>query len=108
CSKTSAVFGSWTIASAAEPLQPRSSAAYESSKLRTLNEDGAALATSMVAPKQCPSQSFIVECRVMDLTGLLGRSEGKTLEYKGDLSSPEGGSAQDIRRVCKHRGGTLL
>jgi ATP-dependent DNA helicase RecG len=33
---------------------------------------------------------FRVKCRVVDLVTLLSRHEGKTLEFKRDLSSPEG------------------
>jgi ATP-dependent DNA helicase RecG len=33
---------------------------------------------------------FRVKCRVVDLVTLLSRQEGKTLEFKRDLSSPEG------------------
>jgi ATP-dependent DNA helicase RecG len=33
---------------------------------------------------------FRVKCRVVDLVTLLSRPEGKTLEFKRDLSSPEG------------------
>lgn len=33
---------------------------------------------------------FRVECRVVDLITLLSRPEGKTLEFKRDLSSPDG------------------
>ena len=34
--------------------------------------------------------SVRVKCRVVDLITLLSRTEGKTLEFKRDLSSPEG------------------
>lgn len=33
---------------------------------------------------------FRVKCRVVDLVTLVSRHEGKTLEFKRDLSSPEG------------------
>jgi predicted HTH transcriptional regulator len=43
----------------------------------------------------------------MDLTGLLRRSEGKTLEYKRDLSSPEG-VLRTFVAFANTAGGTLL
>ncbi len=43
----------------------------------------------------------------MDVTGLLRRSEGKTLEYKRDLSSPEG-VLRTFVAFANTAGGTLL
>ena len=39
--------------------------------------------------KPCSEECFRVECGVVRLVELLKRHEGKTLEYKRDLSSPE-------------------
>ena len=40
--------------------------------------------------KPLTATRFRVKCRVVDLVALLSRHEGKTLEFKRDLSSPEG------------------
>jgi len=40
--------------------------------------------------KRCGAERFRVECGVVSLVELLKRNEGKTLEFKRDLSSPEG------------------
>src|ERR1035438_1635219 len=40
--------------------------------------------------KDCSALHFRVKCRVVDLVSLLSRHEGKTLELKRDLSSPDG------------------
>ena len=40
--------------------------------------------------KSSPDPSFRVKCRVADLITLLSRTEGKTLEFKRDLSFPDG------------------
>src|ERR1035437_7837262 len=42
------------------------------------------------ARKTCDEGYFRVECGVVILVELLKRTEGKTLEFKRDLSSPEG------------------
>ena len=41
-------------------------------------------------PKVQPRLCFRAECRVVDLITSLGKPEGKTLEFKRDLSSPDG------------------
>ena len=43
----------------------------------------------------------------MDLTGILKRPEGKTLEFKRDLSSPDG-AIKTIVAFANTAGGTLL
>jgi len=48
-----------------------------------------------------------VECRVMDILSLLSRPEGKTLEFKRDLSSPEG-ALKAIVAFANTSGGTLV
>ena len=48
-----------------------------------------------------------VECRVMDILSLLNRPEGKTLEFKRDLSSPEG-ALKAIVAFANTSGGTLV
>jgi len=40
--------------------------------------------------KSCCAECFRVKCGVVKLVELLKRNEGKTLEFKRDLSSPEG------------------
>lgn len=42
------------------------------------------------ARKSCPPLRFRAKCGVVQLIELLQRSEGKTLEFKHDLSSPKG------------------
>ena len=48
-----------------------------------------------------------VKCRAMDLVSLLSRPEGKTLEFKRDLSSPEG-ALKTIVAFANTSGGALL
>jgi len=48
-----------------------------------------------------------VECRVMDIISLLSQPEGKTLEFKRDLSSPEG-ALKAIVAFANTSGGTLV
>ena len=48
-----------------------------------------------------------VECRVMDILSLLNRPEGKTLEFKRDLSSPEG-ALKAIVAFANTSGGALV
>jgi hypothetical protein len=50
---------------------------------------------------------FRVQCRAMDLVELLKRPEGKTLEFKQDLSSPEG-VMRTIVAFANTAGGVLL
>ena len=46
--------------------------------------------TRKVTRKPCATLHFRVKCRVAHLVTILSRPEGKTLEFKRDLSSPEG------------------
>jgi ATP-dependent DNA helicase RecG len=62
-----------------------------------------ALPTRKVSSWPC----FRVECRVVDLITLLSRSEGKTLEFKRDLSSPEG-ALKAIVAFANTSGGVLV
>ena len=48
-----------------------------------------------------------VECRVMEILSLLSRHEGKTLEFKRDLSSPDG-ALKAIVAFANTSGGTLV
>src|SRR5271167_4712265 len=57
--------------------------------------------------KTSPNLSFRVKCRVVDLITLLSRTEGKTLEFKRDLSSPEG-ALKAIVAFANTSGGTLV
>ena len=50
---------------------------------------------------------FRVKCRVVDLVTLLSRHEGKTLEFKRDLSSPPG-VLKSIAAFANTSGGVLL
>ena len=50
---------------------------------------------------------FRVECRVVDLLTLLTRHEGKTLEFKRDISSPEG-ILKTIVAFANTSGGVIL
>lgn len=61
------------------------------------------------APTQKSSfkHCFRVECRVVDLITLLSRPEGKTLEFKRDLSSPEG-ALKAIVAFANTSGGILV
>jgi ATP-dependent DNA helicase RecG len=57
--------------------------------------------------KTSPDLSFRVKCRVVDLITLLSRTEGKTLEFKRDLSSPEG-ALKAIVAFANTSGGVLV
>jgi predicted HTH transcriptional regulator len=48
-----------------------------------------------------------VNCRATDLLELLKRPEGKTLEFKRDVSSPEG-IARTVIAFANTAGGTIL
>ena len=60
-----------------------------------------------VTRKLAGDEHFRVECRVVDLVSLLRLPEGKTLEFKRDLSSPEG-VLKSIVAFANSSGGTLL
>jgi len=57
--------------------------------------------------KFCGDESFRVECRVVRLVELLKRHEGKSLEYKRDLSSPEG-ILKTLVAFANTAGGTVV
>jgi predicted HTH transcriptional regulator len=56
---------------------------------------------------QSPRDNFRVDFRVMDLKTLLANAEGKTLEFKRDLSSPSG-ALRTVIAFANTAGGTLL
>jgi ATP-dependent DNA helicase RecG len=57
--------------------------------------------------KTSPHPSFRVKCRAVDLITLLSRTEGKTLEFKRDLSSPEG-ALKAVVAFANTSGGVLV
>ena len=57
--------------------------------------------------KTSPNLRFRVKCRAVDLITLLSRTEGKTLEFKRDLSSPEG-ALKAIVAFANTSGGVLV
>jgi hypothetical protein len=57
--------------------------------------------------KTSPDLSFRVKCRVADLIALFSRTEGKTLEFKRDLLSPEG-APKAIFPFANTSGGVLV
>ena len=57
--------------------------------------------------KVCAQIDFRVKCSVVDLVTLLSRPEGKTLEFKRDLSSPEG-VLKALVAFANTSGGVLL
>jgi len=65
------------------PLRLRGPSLLRSGSTRVAAPD---FPTRKVHPQLC----FRVECRVVGLITLLSRPEGKTLEFKRDLSSPDG------------------
>src|SRR6202011_5646993 len=60
-----------------------------------------------ITRKFCVRLHFRVKCRVVDLVSLLSRHEGKTLEFKRDLSSPEG-VLKALVAFANTSGGVLL
>ena len=58
-------------------------------------------------PKLGRFYRFIVECRAMDVHELLRSSEGKTLEFKRDISSPKG-VMKTLVAFANTAGGILL
>ena len=57
--------------------------------------------------KRCTRLAFRVKSGVVKLVDLLQRSEGKTLEFKRDLSSPDG-PLKTLVASANTAGGTLL
>jgi ATP-dependent DNA helicase RecG len=59
------------------------------------------------ARKRCSESSFRVECRAMSLVELLAHHEGKSMEFKQDLSSPDS-VLRSIIAFANTSGGTIL
>lgn len=57
--------------------------------------------------KSCSAPGFRAECGVMRLVDLLKRHEGKTLQFKRDLSSPEG-ILKTLVAFANTAGGTVV
>ena len=60
-----------------------------------------------IARKPCVAEAFIVKFRAMDLIETIKRPEGKTLEFKRDLSSPDG-VLRTLVAFANTAGGALL